>query len=109
MNPMDTNKQDPWAIQSNASLEQRYEQLHRTTQAMWTLLKSRLELSDDNLRALVATEPAATKPQLIECSVCRNPLQSTARCCLYCGTAPTKKVNTPELRATLSAVRHRAQ
>jgi hypothetical protein len=106
---MDIHEQGPWAIPPHASLEQRYEQLHRNAQAMWSLLKSRLDLSDDDLRALVASHPVTTKPQLIDCGVCYRPMQSTARCCLYCGTAPTKSVNTSELRATLSAVRHRAQ
>jgi hypothetical protein len=104
-----TAKHDPWVLQSNASLEQRYEQLHRNAQAMWSLLKSRLELSDDDLRGLLASDPVTTTRQLIECGVCHRPMQSTARCCLYCGTAPTKSVNTSELRATLTAVRHRAQ
>jgi hypothetical protein len=106
---MATNQQDPWAISTQASLEQRYQQLHRNAQAMWSLLKSRLDLSDDDLRGLLASDSVAIKPQLIDCGVCYRPMQSTARCCLYCGTAPTKSVNTSELRATLSAVRHRAQ
>jgi hypothetical protein len=104
-----TAKHDPWVLQSNASLEQRYEQLHRNAQAMWSLLKSRLELSDDDLRALLASDATTTKSQLIECGVCYRPMQSTARCCLYCGTAPTKSIHTTELRATLNAVRLRAQ
>jgi hypothetical protein len=106
---MAMNEHDSWTISPNASLEQRYELLHRNAQAMWTLLKSRLELSDDDLRALLASNAVTTKPQLIECGMCSRPMQSTARCCLYCGTAPTKSIHTTELRATLNAVRLRAQ
>jgi hypothetical protein len=99
---------DPWALQSG-SLEQRHQNLLQLSKAMWTLLKSKLDLSDDDLRALLATTPATTKPQLIECGVCSRPMQSTARCCLYCGTAPTKSIHTTELRATLTAEPLRAQ
>jgi hypothetical protein len=95
-------------VQPNISLEQRYEQLHRTVQTMWALLKSKLNLSDEELEAILTSQGASPKPRLIECGVCYRPMQSTARCCLYCGAAP--RVDAAELRsANLTVTRHAAQ
>jgi hypothetical protein len=103
-----TDQHDPWATSPNASLEQRYEHLHRNAQAMWTLLKSRLDLSDDDLRVLLVSDAATTKRQLIECGVCSRPMQSTARCCLYCGTVP--RVEAVHVQSVnLSRTHHPAQ
>jgi hypothetical protein len=71
------------------SLAERHEQLSRTSQAMWQLLKSKLNLGDDDLlHALRQIERSASESpaQLIECHVCRHPLRSAARNCLYCGS-----------------------
>jgi len=70
---------------------------------MWALFKERLNLSDAELqKALAAAKPP---PQLINCSVCRNSLQSTARRCLYCGTTLQVEVKTIELQAQRSRTR----
>jgi hypothetical protein len=84
---------------ANISLAERHAQLQRTAQTMWHLLKSRLDLNDAELQLALTTgahnavrrssaQPAQS--QLLDCNVCRHPIQSTAKCCLYCGTAPEK-------------------
>jgi hypothetical protein len=90
--------QFPWHDNDLASLAERHEQLLRTSQAMWHLLKSRLDLTDQDLHAtLVQAEQESPVrlsnspqilPSLLDCRVCRHPVKSTAKCCLYCGTAP---------------------
>jgi hypothetical protein len=89
-------EQSLWRDSERASLAERHEQLRRTSQAMWLLLKSRLDLSDDELRrALTAvTRDTIASAQLIDCSVCGHPVQSTAKCCLYCGTSPQQLART---------------
>jgi hypothetical protein len=89
--------QSLWHDSEHTPLAERHEQLRRTSQAMWRLLKSRLDLSDDDLHsALSRIELEENKQhiqvlpqsQLLECKLCRHPVRSTARCCLYCGTPP---------------------
>jgi hypothetical protein len=78
------------------SLAERHEQLSRTSQAMWQLLKSKLNLGDDDLlHALRQIERSASESpaQLIECHACRHPLRSAARNCLYCGSTARLKVS----------------
>ena len=82
--------QSPWPDQ-NLPLAERHEQLSRTTQALWQLLKTKLDLRDDELQqALSQLEPSPPESaqRLLNCHICRNPVRSTARSCLYCGTAP---------------------
>jgi hypothetical protein len=71
-----------------ASLAERHEKLRRSSQAMWQLLKSKLNLSDQELRYALARieQTARHEPRLLDCSVCRHPIQSSAKCCLFCGT-----------------------
>jgi hypothetical protein len=95
-----------------ASLAERHEQLRRTSQAMWHLLKSRLDVTDHDLRlAITQTEQGVlingsdaqqSRPQLLDCLICRHPVQSTAKCCLYCGTSPQTNLQ----RAGLLHARH---
>jgi hypothetical protein len=96
--------QSLWRDSERASLAERHEQLRRTSQAMWLLLKSRLDISDNELRrALTAvTHDTIASSQLLDCSVCRHPVQSNAKCCLYCGTAPLQRLHT----SALLRVRH---
>jgi len=92
----------PWSENRFAPLAERHEQLLRTSQAMWQLLKARLDFSDDELRhSLSRIERSAgltmaregVESQLLDCRVCRYPVQRVAKCCLYCGTAPQAKTS----------------
>jgi len=103
MNNENPTTPDPW--RETGSLEERHQHLLHASKAMWTLLKSRLNLTDADLQSLLVAEAVSVQPQLTNCAVCRNPLQSTARRCLYCGTVPQIDVKTPELQAQLSRTR----
>jgi hypothetical protein len=94
-----------WEQDPRDSIEQRHEQLLRATQSMWRLLKSRLDLSDADLKRLIIDTAQSetyelTAPQLIDCSVCQRPLRSNAKCCLYCGTAPRVELHSKTLMQT---------
>jgi hypothetical protein len=83
----------PWIDNSHDPLAVRYRNLTRTSLAMWTVLKSKLDIADDDLiheiQAAEANLPVIKSQSLLtECGVCRRPMQITARCCLYCGTVP---------------------
>jgi uncharacterized paraquat-inducible protein A len=85
------------------SLAERHEQLSRMSQAMWLLLKSKLNIEDaELLETLRQIERAAAESdRLIDCPVCHHPLRSAARSCLYCGSTPLLKLhNLPALRPT---------
>jgi hypothetical protein len=80
-----------WSHTNGVSLAERHERLHRISQAMWQLLKNKLDLGDDELHnALAQVEQTTLQPaqRLLDCSLCRHPVPTTAKCCLYCGTAP---------------------
>jgi rubrerythrin len=89
-------------------LAERHEQLSRTTQAMWQLLKSKLDTGDDELQQalrLIELSSPAVAPRLYDCSVCGHPMRSTARNCLYCGTVPGVKSETPRIANILGVWR----
>jgi hypothetical protein len=92
-------EQSLWRDSERASLAERHEQLRRTSQAMWLLLKSRLDLSDEELRRALSavTQETIGSAQLLECSVCRHPVKCTAKCCLYCGTSPQQHLHSSAL------------
>jgi hypothetical protein len=80
-----------WNRNNDVSLAERHEQLRRTSQAMWQLIKNKFDLRDDELHyALARVEQTKLRPEqgLLDCSLCRRPVHTAAKCCLYCGTAP---------------------
>ena len=67
-----------------------YEQLKVATLALWQVVKQRLDAHDDELRsAMNRVQRQLRTPSLGECRLCRHPLQTTAKRCLYCGTEPS--------------------
>ncbi len=57
------------------------------TQAMWTLIRQKLEFDDDELARIVqeieSLQPMPRKAEL--CTNCNRPLPDTAAACIYCG------------------------
>jgi len=101
----ETTKHGPWIGSASLPLGQRdQQQLLRMTKAMWALLKAHLNLSDVQLHQMLVEIDTQT-PQLTTCSMCRNPLQSTAQRCLFCGTVPQIEVSNSELQTRLSRIR----
>jgi DNA-directed RNA polymerase specialized sigma54-like protein len=57
------------------------------TQAIWTLIRQKLEFGDDELARIVqeieSLQPMPRKADL--CASCNRPLPDTAIACIYCG------------------------
>jgi hypothetical protein len=75
--------------------------LNRTSlacQALWELLRSRVEITEAELIAKISevdlrdgVKDQRMTPHLIQCPQCNRTLNSKASRCLYCGAAVTKQ------------------
>lgn len=79
-----------------ADLERRVDRSALAAQAQWEILRERLGLSDDvvfdkmaeiDLRDGVAD--GKIRPQIMKCSTCGRPINSTRPKCIYCGQVST--------------------
>ena len=76
------------AQQGLKSLREKVDRQAILLECLWTLLKSKLKCSDDELQAVVdAFESKQESAVAPSCPNCSRPLQENSPVCVYCGEA----------------------
>lgn len=85
------------AISETAYLKEQVDHLHLAMQAMWDLLKEKMDLTDKDIRQKMehldlsdGKENGRVQSPVIHCQSCGRPISSRRKICLYCGTKSTQ-------------------
>lgn len=75
------------AAAKSRSLEQQHAELRLVTLALWSLVKDRLSLTDEQLRGELSKLQQTMSAKVIECPSCKRRTPSNSNKCMYCGAA----------------------
>jgi hypothetical protein len=75
------------AVAKSRSLEQQHAELRLVTLALWSLVKGRLSLTDEQLREELTKLQQTVSAKVIECPSCKRRTPSSSNKCMYCGAA----------------------
>lgn len=78
------------ALQKTQELQKQLEHQKVLVKSLWTILKDKLSLTDDDLHSVLKDVKASQENKIKVAELCENcsrPIQANTKICIYCGAA----------------------